>query len=157
MKNISLVSENTIKFNRIKTDACISYKIYVKEYTKEDEYIEYLLDEIDNPKVSLDLKEFIYLEHNDENKWQLPAEATGSNSSSVEVYVNHLKLDNNKYSFNPYTKILKIFIETNPLDSIEVIYLVDKVEYIHKTVNKCEYKITPVFKRSHLLGKHTLL
>ena len=147
---------NNITFKRVKHPSCIEYKIFVKEFIN-DEYKEYLLDVIPNPNVSLDIKERISLEYNDKQKWKLREEITGVNSSSIDVYVNGNKLTPRRYTFNIKNKILYIHVLIPKDSAIEVEDKLDIVSYSHKTSNKCEYNVIPVFERNHLIGCHNIL
>ncbi|MGO0862145.1 hypothetical protein, partial [Clostridioides difficile] len=64
---------------------------------------------------------------------------------------------NSNYTFNSKFKILYIHIELSPTDFIEIQYQVDKIKYVHKTLNKCEYSVVPVFDKHYLTGQHSLL
>lgn len=150
------ISENVISFKRLSHKFCHSYRIYVKEYL-ESSVKEYILDEILNPKVSLDVPERKIVKYNEKQKWQLRDEITGINSSSVEVFVNHNKLQTNNYTFNIKTKILDITLDLNKEDLIEIEYKLDIIRYSHRTKNKCEYIVVPFFENSHLIGTHTIL
>lgn len=151
-----IISTNIITFKRISHLACSEYKIYVKEYTANGEK-EYLLDTIKNPKISLDILEKTTLKYNELQRWQLKDEVTGVNSSSVNVYVNRTKLETKRYTFNPKNKMLYIHLKLSKDSIIEVEYGLDVVTYSHKTENKCEYTVVPVFEKSHLIGTHNIL
>lgn len=150
------ISENIISFKRLSYKYCRSYKIYIKEYI-DDTCREYLLDEILNPKVSLEVSERETIKYNENQKWQLRDEITGMNSASINVFINHNKLKTKDYTFNTKNKILTIALKLNKDSIIEVEYNLDIMRYYHKTQNKCEYIIVPVFENSHLIGTHTLL
>lgn len=151
-----IVTTNVITFKRLSHIACSGYNIYVKEQTADGEK-NYLLDTIQNPKISLDILEKKALKYNKLQKWQLRDEITGVNSSSVNVYINHNKIDTNKYTFNVKNKILYIHLKLNKDDIIEVEYCLDIVTYSHETINNCEYIVVPIFKKSHLIGSHNIL
>lgn len=153
---MNTVCENIISFKRLSHKYCHSYKIYVKEYF-DDTYREYTLDEILNPKVSLEVPERKTIKYNENQKWQLRDEIAGMNSASINVFINHNKLHTKDYTFNIKNKILTIVLELNKDSLIEVEYNLDIIRYSHKTQNKCEYIIVPVFENSHLLGAHTIL
>lgn len=150
------ISENVITFKRLSHKSCYSYKIYVKEYF-ENSIKEYLLNEILNPKMSLDIIERKVLKHNEKQKWQLRDEVNGINTSSVSVFINHNELQPKDYTFNVKNKILIITLDLNEDDIIEVEYKLDIICYSHKSQNRCEYIIVPVFENSHLIGTHTIL
>lgn len=150
------VSENIISFKRLSHKFCSSYKIYVKEYLN-DSIKEYILDEILNPKASLDIPERKFIKYNERQRWQLRDEINGINSDSVEVFINHNKLQTNNYTFNTKTKILTIILDLNKDDIIEVKYKLDIICYSHRSQNKCDYIIVPIFENSHLIGTHTIL
>lgn len=156
MGALTLASENEIVFRRIQNEACTSYKIFVKEFIGDD-VSEYFLEEIQNPRISLDLPEKIELKFNKEKKWELPRDISGVNTNSVKVYINNWKLDTGKYTFNPKTKMLIVHVDILETDLVEAEYLVDRIRYVHNSISKCEYKIVPIFKKSHLIGRHTIL
>lgn len=150
------ISENIISFKRLSHRSCSSYKIYVKEYLPNS-IKEYILDEVLNPKVSLDVTERKVIKYNEKQKWQLRDEITGVNSSSVEVFINHNKLQTRDYTFNVKTKVLIVTLDLNKDDIIEVEYKLDIICYSHKSQNRCEYTIVPIFENSHLIGTHNIL
>ncbi|MGX9755923.1 hypothetical protein ACWYRQ_06585 [Clostridioides difficile] len=149
-------TENTITFSRIKSLKCISYKMYANEKIGE-KWQSYLLAEIPNPKVEVLLNESKVLEYNSDQKWDVSKAISGTVSKSVRVSVNNIELNNSNYTFNSKFKILYIHIELSPTDFIEIQYQVDKIKYVHKTLNKCEYSVVPVFDKHYLTGQHSLL
>lgn len=151
-----IITTNIISFKRLSHAACTGYKIFAKEYTVDGEK-EYLVNIISNPKLSLDIQEKKTLKYNESQKWQLRDEINGVNSSSVNVYINHNKLDTKRYTFNVKNKMLFVHIELNPTDIIEVEYTLDIINYSHKASNKCEYKVIPIFERNNLIGSHNIL
>lgn len=153
---MDFVNENTISFKRLPYNSCKAYKIYVKEYTP-DGTKEYFLDEIPNPALSLDIKEKVQLKYNKDLKWQLKDEISGVNSASIDVYINHNKLETKYYTFSVKNKLLMIHISIQENDLIEAEYCLDIIKYPHRVTNKCEYNIVPVFKRSNLIGSHNIL
>lgn len=151
-----IYTENTITFSRIKSLKCISYKLYVNEKIGE-KWQSYLLAEIPNPKVEVLLNESKVLEYNSNQKWDVSKEISEIVSKSIRVRVNSIELSGNSYTFNSKFKILYIHVELSPTDFIEIQYQVDRIKYVHKTLNKCEYSVMPVFKKQYLTGQHSLL
>lgn len=151
-----IYTENTITFSRIKSLKCISYKMYANEKIGE-KWQSYLLEEIPNPKVEVLLNESKVLEYNSNQKWDVSKAISGTVSKSIRVSVNNIELNNSNYTFNSRFKILYIHIELSPADFIEIQYQVDKIKYVHKTLNKCEYSVVPVFDKQYLTGQHSLL
>ncbi|MCC0635224.1 hypothetical protein [Clostridioides sp. ES-S-0001-02] len=151
-----IYTENTITFSRIKNLKCISYKLYVNEKIGE-RWQSYLLAEIPNPKVEVLLNESKVLEYNSNQKWDVSKAISGTVSKSIKVSVNNIELNNRNYTFNSKFKILYIHIELSPTDFVEIQYQVDKIKYVHKTLNKCEYSVVPVFDKQYLTGQHSLL
>ncbi|MCC0638947.1 MULTISPECIES: hypothetical protein [unclassified Clostridioides] len=151
-----IYTENTITFSRIKNLKCISYKLYVNEKIGE-RWQSYLLAEIPNPKVEVLLNENKVLEYNSNQKWDVSKAISGTVSKSIKVSVNNIELNNRNYTFNSKFKILYIHIELSPTDFVEIQYQVDKIKYVHKTLNKCEYSVVPVFDKQYLTGQHSLL
>lgn len=150
------ISENIISFKRLSSKLCSAYRIYVKEYIESD-IKEYILDEIINPNISLDIEERKVVKYNEKQKWQLKDEVTNVSSSSIDVFVNHNKLELKLYTFNIKNKVLTIHLDLNKTDIIEIGYRIDSIYYSHRTQNMCEYTVVPIFKRSNLIGNHTLL
>lgn len=153
---IKKLTTNNITFKRLTDTSCTGYKIFVKEFI-DDECKEYLLDVIPNPNISLDIKERITLEYNEKQKWKLRDEITGVNTSSLSVYINKEKLIPRRYTFNVRNKMLYIHVQIPEDAVIEAEYNIDVISYSHKTSNKCEYSVIPIFERNHLIGCHNIL
>ncbi|AXU72286.1 TPA: hypothetical protein ACG3PC_000148 [Clostridioides difficile] len=151
-----IYTENTITFSRIKNLKCISYKLYVNEKIGE-RWQKYLLAEIPNPKVEVLFNESKVLEYNSNQKWHVSKEISGVVSKYIRVSVNNIELDRNSYTFNSKFKILYIHMELSPTDFVKIQYQVDKIKYVHKTLNKCEYSVIPVFNKEYLTGQHSIL
>lgn len=89
--------------------------------------------------------------------YSLSKDAVATSNQDVKVYINNVKIDPIHYTYSAELDSLTIHCNLEKSDLIEVEYLVDKMIYEHFTHNKCEYRIEPVYKYSHLLGRHTIL
>lgn len=153
---INVVSENVISFRRISKEICDGYRIIVKENV-DGVIKEYVLDEIENPKAPITVKEAVELEYNEELKWQLPDDVVATGSDSISVWLNHVQLTTVQYTLSAKHKLLYLHSQATPDDLIEVEYEVDRITYTHNTSNICEYSVVPIFKRTHSIGRHTVL
>lgn len=151
------MNENVISFKRLSSNACYGYKIYVKEYKDDEEPIEYLLDAVPNPQMSLDILDEKSLKYNEMQQWQLKDEVVGIDSSSINVYINNNLLSTKNYTFNEYNGVLLIHTRLNEDDSIDIEYRLDIIRYIHMTDKRCEYTVEPIFTKNHLIGRHNIL
>lgn len=152
----SLVIENTITFSRIRNTKCISYNLFVNEIVNGSKQ-EYLLANILNPKTESVLIESKVVDYNKDKKWALPKDTIGLSTKSVKVSVNGSELSTNNYTYDSKLKLIYIHIDLAETDFIEMEYKVDRIIYVHKTLNKCEYSVAPVFHKSYNMGQHSLL
>lgn len=152
-ERIQISKQNTITFKRVDTKHCTHYEIYAKSNGVE----EYLLDKVDNPKTQSPYRRVKYLDYQKSKIWEFDEEVIAKTSSDIVVYVNNVRLNSGQYTFSSSLRTLNIHVNIKHKDSIRVEYNVDRLEYIHNTSTKCEYRVVPIFDSNYTLGDHSYL
>lgn len=152
-ERIQITKQSTITFKRIDTKACTHYQIYARG----ENIPEYLLDTIENPKTPSPYNRIKFLEYNKNKIWEFDEKVMAKTSSDVAVYVNNIRLNTGQYTFSSSLSTLNIHINLKPKDSIKVEYKVDRLEYVHNTNKKHEYRVVPIFRNDYRLGDHSYL